>query len=229
MFEHFRGDWAYAEPNFFDELSKFFFFKIFTLVLLDGSLDGFWKFRLFIVKICILIWYFWVFFENYSWAEHTRKRFCSMLSILGTDFIAHWAYEERISAHAQPAVKCEQLLHVQYMLSIRGTNFIAHWAYAERISSHAEHTRNRFHRMLSMRWNVQKSNISAESNTIFKNLVLQALGTIWFRFLQKKSKNFVHACVPLILNISWLYRRHFVFKTVKHRVRKILRKIYRKS
>ncbi len=64
-----------------------------------------------------------------------------MLSILGTDFIAHWAYAERISAHAQPAVKCEQFLHVQYMLSIRGTNFIAHWAYAEQISSHAEHAR----------------------------------------------------------------------------------------
>ncbi len=124
-------------------IPKFFFFKIFTLVLLDGFLNGFWKFRLFIVKICILIWYFWVFFENYS---------MRMLSICGTDFIAHWAYEERISAHAQPAVKCEQFLHVQSMLSIRGTNFIAHWAYAERISLHAEHTRNRFHRMLSMCW-----------------------------------------------------------------------------
>ncbi len=64
-----------------------------------------------------------------------------MLSIRGTHFIAHWAYVERISAHAQPAVKCEQFLHVQSMLSIRGTNFIAHWAYTEQISSHAEHAR----------------------------------------------------------------------------------------
>jgi len=32
---------------------------------------------------------------------------------------------------------------------------------------------------------------------IFKNLVLQALGIIWFRFLQKKSKKNFHACVPL--------------------------------
>jgi hypothetical protein len=64
-----------------------------------------------------------------------------MLSIHRTDFIALWAYEERISAHAQPAVKCEQFLHVQSMLSIRGTNFIAHWAYAEPISSHAEPAR----------------------------------------------------------------------------------------
>jgi hypothetical protein len=32
---------------------------------------------------------------------------------------------------------------------------------------------------------------------IFKNLVLQALGTIWFRFLQKKYLKKFHACVPL--------------------------------
>jgi hypothetical protein len=51
--------------------------------------------------------------------------------------------------------------------------------------------------MLSMRGNVYKSNISAESNTIFKNLVLQALGTITFRFLQKKENKKFHACVPL--------------------------------
>ncbi len=128
-------------------IQNFFFFKIFTLVLLDGFLDGFWKFRLLIVKICILIGIFEYFSKIIA--------FYRMLSILGTNFIAHWAYDERISAHAQPAVKCEQFLHVQYMLSIRGTNFDAHWAYAERISSHAEHTRNRFHRMLSMRRNVK--------------------------------------------------------------------------
>ncbi len=33
---------------------------------------------------------------------------------------------------------------------------------------------------------------------IFKNLVLQALGTICFRFLQKMSKKIFHACVPLM-------------------------------
>jgi hypothetical protein len=126
-----------------------------------------------------------------------------MLSIRGTDFIACWAYEERISVHAQPAVKCEHFyMYVQSMLSIHGTNFIAHWAYWKLISSHAEHTRNRFHRMLSMRGNVYKSNISAESNTIVKNLVLQALGTIRFRFLQKKSNKKFHACVPLKLLIN---------------------------
>jgi len=71
------------------------------------------------------------------------------------------------------------------------------WAYAERISSLAEHTRKWFHRRLSIRGNVQKSNISAEPNTIFINLLLQALGTIRFWFLQKKSTNKFHACVPL--------------------------------
>ncbi len=107
---------------------------------------------------CILIWYFWVFSKIIvcvcwayaetilSHADHTQNRFHRTLSN---------AYEEQISAHAQPAVKCEQLLHVQSMLSIRGTKFIAHWAYAERISSHAEHRRNRFHRMLSKCFKVE--------------------------------------------------------------------------
>jgi hypothetical protein len=75
----------------------------------------------------------------YAHAEHTRKRFYRMLSILGTDFIAHWAYEERISAHAQPAIKCE--LFYMYNLC---------WAYQEQILSHTEHTQNEFHRMLSI-------------------------------------------------------------------------------
>ncbi len=71
---------------------KNFFFKIFTLVLLDGFLDGFWKFRLFIVKISILFWYFWVFFENYS---------MRMLSRRGNNFIACWAYAKPISSHTE--------------------------------------------------------------------------------------------------------------------------------
>ncbi len=144
MFEHFRGDWAYAEPNFFWEISKNFFFKIFTLVLLDRFLDGFKKYGFFTGKICILIRDFWVIFENYS---------MRMLSIRGNDFIACWAYEERIP-RISASGKMWAYLHVQFMLSIRGTNFIAHWAYGELISSHAEHTGNRFHRMLSMRGNV---------------------------------------------------------------------------
>ncbi len=90
-FEHFRGDWAYAEPNFFGEIPQSFFFK-FTLVLLDGFINGFSKFWFFIVEICILIGDFWVIFENYS---------MRMLSIRGNDFIAHWAYEETILSHTE--------------------------------------------------------------------------------------------------------------------------------
>ncbi len=155
MLEHFLGDWAYTEPNFFERYPNIFFCKIFTLVLLDRLLDGFSKFWFFIGEICILIRDFWVIFENYSMrmlsirgndlshAEHTRNRFHHMLSILGTNFHA-----------CSASGKMWALLHVQSMLSIRRMNFIAHWAYWELISSHAEHTRNPFHSMLSMRGNV---------------------------------------------------------------------------
>ncbi len=151
MFEHFRGDWAYAEQNFFWEISKKFFFMIFTLVLLDRFLDGFSKFWFFIGEICFLIRDFWVIFENYS---------MRMLSIRGNDFIACWAYSEPISSHTEhtrnefPRMLSQQknvniftcTIHAQHTrnefyrtLSIRGTNFIACWAYWETISSHAEH------------------------------------------------------------------------------------------
>ncbi len=115
------------------DIQKNFFFKIFTMVLLDGFLDGFSKFGFFKGEICILIGDFWVIFKNYS---------MRMLSIRRNDFIACWAYAEpisshaehtrkRISAHAQPAVKCEHC----YMYN-------PCWAYAERILSHTEHTGN---------------------------------------------------------------------------------------
>ena len=108
--------------KFFWRGGQKFSFKKFTLVLLDGFINGFSKFWFFIVEICILIGDFWVIFENYS---------MRMLSIRGTDFIACWAYEERISAHALPALKCEHF----YMYN-------PCWAYAERILSHTEHTGN---------------------------------------------------------------------------------------
>ncbi len=145
----------YGTKFFLGDIKKVFFFKIFTLVLLDGFLDGFSQFRFFICKICILIRDFCVIFKNYSMC---------MLSIRGNDFIACWAYVEPI--HRMLSIrgtnfracsasgKMWTFLHVQSMLSIRGTSFIAHWAYWELISSHAEHMRNRFHRMLSMRGNV---------------------------------------------------------------------------
>jgi hypothetical protein len=174
-------------------MQNFFLSKIFTLVLLDGFLDGFWKFRLFIVKLCILIWYFWVFFKNYSMRllSISGNNFIACLSIRGTDFIARWAYKEKISAHAQPAVKCEQFLHFQSMLSIR-----------RRILSHTEHTQNKFHRMLSIRgtdfiacWacaEMFKSQISRPNRIRFsKILCYRPLGSYGFSFCKKVKKNFM--------------------------------------
>ncbi len=40
---------------FLRDIQKFFVFKIFTMVLLDGLLDGFSKFRFFIIESFILI------------------------------------------------------------------------------------------------------------------------------------------------------------------------------
>jgi hypothetical protein len=165
---------------FLRDIQKFYFSKSsLSSYYIDRFLDGFSKFWFFIGEICLLIRDFWVILENYSMC---------MLSIRGTDFIACWANEERISAHAQPAVKYEHF----YMYS-------PCWAYAERILSHTEHTGNSFHRMLSIQgtdfiacWacaEMFKSRISRPNwIPFFKNLVLQALGTIRFRFLQKKSK-----------------------------------------
>jgi hypothetical protein len=48
MFEHFRGDWAYAEPNFFFEIAKKIFFTNLHFLLLDGFPGRFFKFRFFI-------------------------------------------------------------------------------------------------------------------------------------------------------------------------------------
>ncbi len=157
---------------------------------------------------------------SYAHAEHTRKRFYRMLSILGTDFIAHWAYKERISAHAQPAVKCE--LFYMYNLC---------WAFAERILSHTEHTWNEFHCMLSILgtdfitcWacvEMFKSRLSLPiwirflKISCYRPLGPNGFGFCkksqkkisclckWFRFLQKKSKKKFHACVPLKQKIIW--------------------------
>ncbi len=94
---------------FLRDIQKIFFFKIFTMVLLDGLLDSFFQILIFYNRNLHFNQGFLSHFRKllYAHAEHTRKRFYRMLSILGTDFIAHCAYEERISAHAQPAVKCE--------------------------------------------------------------------------------------------------------------------------
>ncbi len=120
---------------FLRDIQKKFSFKIFTLVLSDRILDGFSKFWFFIGEIYILIRDFWVIFENYSrrMLSIRGNNFfaCWLLSICGTDFIACWAYEERSSAHAQPALKCEHW----YMYNLC-------WAYSERILSYTEHTGN---------------------------------------------------------------------------------------
>jgi hypothetical protein len=126
---------------------------MFTIVLLDGFLDGFSKFWWIIVEICILIWYIWIIFENYS---------MHMLNICGNDFIAQWACEETISSQTEsPPNEFSRMLNQRlnvnsfYMyihaehrgkrffctLSIRGNDLNAGWAYMEMISPHPEQTR----------------------------------------------------------------------------------------
>ncbi len=48
----------------------------------------------------------WTVFTCTIHAEHTRNEFYRTLSILGTNFIACWAYSEPISSHAEHARKC---------------------------------------------------------------------------------------------------------------------------
>ncbi len=82
---------------FWRDIQKYFFFKKFTLVLLDGFLNGFSKFRFFIVKICVLIRDFWVIFENYSMCMLSiRILFYRTLSIWGNDF--NWFFQKPRSA-----------------------------------------------------------------------------------------------------------------------------------
>ncbi len=139
--------------KFFWWAIQIFFFKIFSLVILDGFLDGFWKFRLFIVKICILIWYLWVFLKIIacvcwayaetilSHAEHTRNRFHRTLSIRRTNFRACSASGKMWTVFTCTIHAGHTRNEFYCTLSIRGMNFIACWAYAELISSHADHAR----------------------------------------------------------------------------------------
>jgi hypothetical protein len=109
------------------------FVKIFTFVLLDGFLDGFWKFRLFTVKFAFksgIFEYFskitacvcWAYAETIlSHAEHTRNRFHRTLSIRGTNFRACSA-----SCKFTCTIYAEHTRYEFYRtLSIRGTNFRA--------------------------------------------------------------------------------------------------------
>ncbi len=130
MFEHFRDDWAYAEPNYFGELSKIFFLQNVHFGPIRWVPWWFLKFWLIIVQICILIGYFWVTFDNYS---------MRMLSIRGNNFIAHWAYKERISSHTESTSnEFSRMLNQQQ-------NINSFYSYI-----HAEHARKRFHHTLSI-------------------------------------------------------------------------------
>ncbi len=102
MFEHFRGDWAYGEPDFFGELSKTYFIQNVHFGPIRSVPRRFSKFKFFIVEIFFLIRYFWVIFENYSMHMLSihKKQFYRTLSIRGKDFIAHWAYAEGIFTYA---------------------------------------------------------------------------------------------------------------------------------
>ncbi len=117
----------------------------------------------------------------------------------GNDFITCWAYEERIFAHAQPAVKFEQF-----------DMYNPCSAYTEQILSHTEHTRNKFHHLLSIRgtdfiecWacaEMFKSRISRPNRIRFSKISFyRSLGPYGFGFCKKSIKKF-HACVPLTLS-----------------------------
>jgi hypothetical protein len=141
--------------------TKFFWWAIQKVFFLQNLhfgpiwwvLDGFWKFWLFTVKICILIWYFeyfskiiacvcWAYSETIlSQAEHTRNPFHRTMSIRGTNFRACSASGKMWTVFTC-TIHAEHTRNEFYCtLSIRGTNFFACLAYVEPISSHAEHAR----------------------------------------------------------------------------------------
>jgi hypothetical protein len=85
------------------------------------------------------------------------------------------------------------------------------WAYGQRILSHTEHTRNEFHRMLSILgtefiacWacaEMFKSRISLPIWIRFLKIsCYRPLGPYGFGFCKKSQKKKFHACVPLISN-----------------------------
>jgi hypothetical protein len=99
--------------------------------------------------------------------------------------------------HAQPALNVNSF----YMYNTCS-------AYAERILSPTEHTRNEFHRMLSIRGTdfiacracaeMFKSRISRPNRIRFsKILCYRPLGPYGFGFCKKKYIKKFHACVPL--------------------------------
>jgi hypothetical protein len=178
-------------------IQKIFFLKIFTLVLLDGFLDDFWKFWLFIVKIWILIWYFeyfskiiaclcWAYAETIlSHAEHMRNWFHRTLNIIGTNFRACSASGKMWTVFTS-TIHAEHTRNEFYRtLSIRGSNFIAWWAYSEPISSHAEHV-----------WKCLKVEYLGQIEYDFQKSRVTGPWDHMVSVSAKKVKKF-HACVPL--------------------------------
>ncbi len=107
MFKHFRGDWAYAEPYFFGELSKNFYPQNFHFGPVRCVPTQFSKIS---ISFGQNLHFNLVFLSNFlklyhAHAEHAWKQFYCTLSIRGNNIIAHWAYVKRIFAYAQPAEK----------------------------------------------------------------------------------------------------------------------------
>jgi hypothetical protein len=150
------------------------------------------------VEICILIWDFWIIFENYS---------LRILSIRGNDFIAHWAYDELISPHTEHTpnefsrMLCQRKnVNIFYMysyagqrgkwfyrtLSKQGNDLNAGWAYKKMISSLTEQTRKclKVEYLGRIDYNFQKSRVTG----------------LWDQkdsVSAKKVFKKIHDCVPL--------------------------------
>ncbi len=117
---------------FLERYPKNFFFKMFTWVLFDGFLNCFSKFGFFIVEICILMWDFWIIFENYSilsHTEHTRKPFHRTLSILRTNFSVCSASGKMLTVFTCTIYAEHTGKWFYRTLSIRGNDLNAGWAY----------------------------------------------------------------------------------------------------
>ncbi len=197
-FEHFRCEWVVSirRTKFFGEISKNFFFYMFTWVLLDGFLNGF-------QKLDFLIWDFWGIIENYS---------MHMPSIRGNDFISHWAYGEMISSHTEHTPNefsrmLSQRKNVNrfyiyryaehtgkwfyHTLSIRGNDVNGGSAYEEMISLLTEHTRkcSKVEYLGQIEYDFQKSHVTGPWN--HKDSVSA-----------KKYFFKIHACVPIFAIFS---------------------------
>jgi hypothetical protein len=132
-----------------------------------------------------------------SLAEHMWKQFYRTLSIGGNNFIAHWAYAEQILAYAQCAMKFQQFRHghKRKPIPIKKTSFKIFWAYAEQILSLAEHTRNKFHRWLSMRGTNFIAGWAYAERISLLSLVEHTRKCLKVEYLDRIEYNFQKSCV----------------------------------